>query len=241
MVQIIPRKQRPVPERPVIIQSGEHCLEGLFINKENDHWPALLNSPHPHFGGNMDSSLLNELAYALSKENISSLRYNYRGVGGSQGESQGGEAEVQDMVSAMDFLLDSTHGDKNGAMVSAGFSFGSWIAYKVAQQDQRIRRTLLVAPPIQSFDFSDLPKIKTSLALLVGERDQYCPVNELQKLLAHLKTKNSFWKEPLLFVVPEASHYFVRGLSQAGRVGATYLRTGKLIDPLEEKTEEIKK
>ena len=227
MVDLKPRPMRPIPERPVIIQSGENCLEGLLINKKTDFLPALFNSPNPKFGGNMNSTLLNELAYALNQEGISSLRYNYRGVGASQGESLGNEEEAKDMMAALEFLLESTTGNLQDPLVVAGYSFGAWIAYLNAKVDHRIKRTLLISPPIEKLDFSNLSRVKGSLAILVGEKDHFCPVDTLKDFLKNLADKNTSWKPPAVYVVLEASHYFVHGLNEAGKVGAHYLQKGK--------------
>lgn len=226
MVKIISRPKHPIPERPVIIQSGDLCLEGLWIRKKEEFLPCIINSPHPQYGGTMDSPYLNELAYILANGEVSSLRFNYRGTGASQGEYSGSEGEQADMRAAMDFLLESVS-ENSSTLVAAGYSFGSWIAGLVAQKDPRIRRTLLVAPPILKYDFSFLPNIKTSIAILVGDQDEFCPLDQLDLLLKDLSRKFPQWDLPPVFEVPDASHYFVRGLSIAGTVSASYLMHGK--------------
>jgi len=224
MVRVIPRPKRSVPERPVIIQSGDLCLEGLWIQKEIEFLPCIINSPHPRYGGTMDSPVLNELAFALANQGVTNLRFNYRGTGASQGQAEGGMGEIKDMVAAINFLLASIP-ENHSSLVAAGYSFGSWVASQVAIDDPHIRRTLLIAPPILNHDFQFLAQMKTSWAILVGDRDKFCPLEDLEKLLEKLADQNP--NKPPVYIVSGASHYFVRGLQQMGAAAMHYLCYGK--------------
>lgn len=232
MVKITPRPRRPLPERPVLIQSGELVLEGLYIRKNSEDMPALLSSPHPQFGGSMDSPYINELAYALARAEVASLRYNYRGVGASQGQWSEGKGELEDLAAAADVLLETFYAEQNEPaardLVLAGYSFGSWLSLRQALNDRRVQRLLLVAPPInkEGYDFSALPNLRMQVGILVGDKDTFCPTKVLEKFLRDLSKKHPKWKPPEVYIVPEASHFFVRGLSNAGAAGARFLRTG---------------
>lgn len=247
MVKIIPRPRRPLPERPVLIQSGDLVLEGLYINRKREGLatPVLLNAPHPQFGGSMDSPVINEIAYALSREKVSSLRFNYRGCGGSQGAYEGGPGEMKDEEAASRFLLETYYDapkdrkeTKKGVVISApfsvaGFSFGSWIGFnnalKKTYPHKHIERLLLIAPPLEKseYDFADLPKLKVEVGILVGERDTFCKVKTLENFLAKLEKKHPKWQRPQTFFVKNASHFFVQGLSEAGEAAAQFLTKGR--------------
>lgn len=247
MVKIIPRPRRPLPERPVLIQSEELVLEGLYINRKREGraTPVLLNAPHPQFGGSMDSPVINEIAYALSREKVSSLRFNYRGCGGSQGVYEGGPGEMLDVAAASKFLLETYYEEaefrkesKKGVVINApfsiaGFSFGSWVGFnnalKKTYPHKNLERLLLVAPPLEKpeYDYSNLPKLKMEVGILVGERDTFCKIKTLENFLQQLEKKHPKWRRPQTYFVKNASHFFVQGLSEAGEAAAQFLTKGR--------------
>ncbi|MCO5171870.1 MAG: alpha/beta hydrolase [Planctomycetes bacterium] len=157
-------------ERPVVIPGGEWCLDGIYLRGQAPG--LLLASPLPGSGGSMANPLTNELAYAAAHAGRASLRMDYRGVAGSEGQpSDDLDAAVADLRLGLDFLLEST-GAPRAAI--AGVSTGCWAALAAAVADPRIDRVLLVAPPRRQGPppgTPDYAALGRPLLVVVGELD----------------------------------------------------------------------
>lgn len=202
-------------ERPVVIQCGaeERVLEGLYHKGEKT--PVLLAPPHPMLGGSMDAPVLNEIAFACYKEKFPSLRFNYRGVGASQGTmSPSVDDAAEDMAYALDLLLETC---ERARAVIGGYSFGAMAAGKLAMKvGGRAKALLLVSPPVDRMDCSFLREIDAPAFIAVGERDDYGPP---EKVRALFKDK----KDTVIREIAMADHFFSRGLADLGREVRTWL------------------
>jgi alpha/beta superfamily hydrolase len=106
----------------------------------------------------------------------------------------------------------------------AGFSFGSWIAARLAVERPDVEQLLLVAPPVRRMSFEILLTGRVPKLVLQGTHDEVCPLDELQEQFPA-------WAEPKrLVVVPEATHFFDRRLGELGRAIDDSLRP-EAMDP----------
>jgi alpha/beta superfamily hydrolase len=157
-------------ERPVVIPGPIGCLDGIYLR--GDVPPLLLASPLPGGGGSMNNPLTNEVAYAAAYAGRASLRMDYRGVAGSEGEPTDDLAKaVEDLRLGIDFLLETTRGQR---LAIAGVGSGCWAALAAAVADERIDRVLLVAPSRTHGVAPGTPAyadIKRPLLVIVGELD----------------------------------------------------------------------
>lgn len=130
-------------ERPVAIPAGAGCLDGIYLRGDG---PGLVIAPPlPLGGGSMQSAVANELAYAAARARRASLRFDYRGVAGSEGHATDDLAtNAEDLRAGVDFVLETTRTERVGV---AGIGSGCWVALAAAKVDRRIDRVLLVAPP----------------------------------------------------------------------------------------------
>ena len=156
-------------EERVFFEKDRVRLEGLFAVAGGTKG-AVISHPHSLMGGDMWNSVVETVAQALFDAGISTLRFNFRGVGGSGGHFDEGRGEQADLLSAFAFLED--RGIKE--VLPAGYSFGAWVTAGVLG-----RRTpapaLFVAPPIEMFSF-DSETLRNRVGLIVcGDRDPYCP------------------------------------------------------------------
>jgi alpha/beta superfamily hydrolase len=141
----------------------------------------------------------NELAYALYKAGYASLRFNWRGVGASQGRITGdSRAAEADYRAAFEQLVESVEGHAIGA----GYSFGAATALRVALGEPRIRRLLLVAPPVSMIRDLPLDRLAVPIHVFVGGRDTFAPPDELSEILGPLP-------DARVEVIPPADHFFV--------------------------------
>jgi alpha/beta superfamily hydrolase len=140
---------------------------------------AVVAPPHPLMGGSLDNPVVNEIAYGLFKAGLGSLRFNWRGVGASQGSRTGDpDAAVRDFCGALAHLRAS------GATVdvAAGYSFGAATAVRAVLAGEPITELVLVAPPVAMISQLPLGSLRLRTHVLVGERDQFAQVDELERL-----------------------------------------------------------
>ena len=167
----------------------------VVINEENKTLWAILCHPHPLYGGNMDDAIVRIVEKALASQRISTLRFNFRGTGFSEGKHDDGNGEVEDLLSIYDWVADSYKPEK---IIIAGYSFGAVVAAKAAPQIKS-DLVLLVAPPtraIHPYFFTE-----STVVAITGSQDDF--VNN--KDLASLVEKSPNLK---VTVIDGADHFF---------------------------------
>jgi alpha/beta superfamily hydrolase len=182
---------------PIPVAGSGLVLEGVW--QKGDRRGAVIAPPHPEFGGSLEHPVLSELAYALYNAGIASLRFNWRGVGASQGRITGDAgAADEDYLAAVDQVVETT-----GAplVIAAGYSFGAATALRVGLRDPRVAELILVAPPVAMIAPLALADFRGPVHVIVGGRDSYAPLDELSALLEGLPNAN-------LDVIPKADHFF---------------------------------
>ena len=142
-------------EESVNIPSGQLKLEGLIAKPTGvaSARGAVVCHPHPLYGGSMHNNVVEAILAALWKRDFATLRFNFRGVGASEGEHSGGLGEADDAKAALQFLL-SQAGVAKDAAVMAGYSFGAAIAMRVGAELENVATIAAVALPVGMSDFS---------------------------------------------------------------------------------------
>lgn len=170
-------------QKPVVIRSSELSLEGILTRGSEGKRPVLLCSPHPLYGGNMHYEVIVTVAEELFNMGHAVLRFNYRGVGKSEGDYSGGRGEAEDTCRAADFLKRETDSDR--IMVCA-YSFGAWVTMLCRQGRDEGRDDLspliLISPPNAMMDF-DFSPAGAEIFVFAGTRDDYCDINLVSKQL----------------------------------------------------------
>ena len=130
----------------VIFTGPEGRLEGRYHpQKERDAPIAIVLHPHPAYGGTMNNKVVYNLHYTFYNLGFTVLRFNFRGVGRSQGEYDMGIGELSDAASALDYLQSMNQNAKHCWV--AGFSFGAWIGMQLLMRRPEITGFISVAPP----------------------------------------------------------------------------------------------
>ena len=139
----------------VIINGPEGRLECRYMPSSNPNAPtALILHPEPDRGGTMNNRVTFAKYKLLQERGFSVMRFNFRGVGRSQGTYDKGEGELSDAAAAMDWLQ-SQHPGSSDCWI-AGFSFGSWIGMQLMMRRPEITGFLAVSPPAVTHDFAFL-------------------------------------------------------------------------------------
>lgn len=169
----------------VIINGPEGRIEGRYHHCKTPNAPiALLLHPHPQHGGTMNNKVVYALYHAFVRRGFSALRFNFRGVGRSQGTFDRGEGELSDAASALDWL--QSYNANTRSCWIGGFSFGAWIGMQLLMRRPEIDGFIAVAPPANLYDFSFLAPCPSSGLIIQGDKDQIVTLEAQQKLVNKL-------------------------------------------------------
>ena len=159
-------------EMPEVIFAGpEGRLEGRYHpQKDRDAPIAIVLHPHPQFGGTMNNKVVYNLHYAFYNLGFTVLRFNFRGVGRSQGEYDQGIGELSDAATALDYLQSMNQNSKHCWV--AGFSFGAWIGMQLLMRRPEITGFISVSPPANMYDFSFLAPCPSSGLIINGSAEE---------------------------------------------------------------------
>ena len=191
----IPQDVTSVKEERIFFKSGRFSIEGLFASFDGPRG-VVITHPHPLMGGSMRNNVVDTLVLALYQNGFSTLRFNFRGVGRSEGVYNNGVGEQEDVKGAIDFLT-----EKGGKDISlTGYSFGAWVNTKLIADQDFLSDAIMVSPPIDFLDF-DFPSLKGKVGLIIcGDSDQFCPINRLKKITEQIDCKFE--------VVKGADHFY---------------------------------
>jgi hypothetical protein len=183
--------------KEVFFKAGNIVLEGRLLENKGKKGVVICH-PHPQFGGSMDNNVVDALSNTFFDCGFTALKFNFRGVGKSGGNFAGGEGEQEDVRAARDYL-ESISKDE---IFLAGYSFGAWVGAKVIMTDSRFKKSILISPPVGLLDFGFLPEKNEIKLIIYGEKDEFCPLGQLEEIFKDLK------KEGRLRKVEGADHFY---------------------------------
>jgi alpha/beta superfamily hydrolase len=198
------RRERPVT---IAVEGEGIVLEGVW--QSGSERAAVIAPPHPEFGGDLENAAVSEIAHAFYKAGYASLRFNWRGVGASQGNVTGNlDSAEADFRAALKQLVAT----KDVPVIGAGYSFGAATALRVALREPIIRELLLVAPPVSMIRGLPLEQLDQPLHVIVGTEDTFSPFDQLSELLTPLANAR-------IDVIPGADHFFaITGLAELSQL-----------------------
>lgn len=189
----------------VIFNGPEGRLEGRYRHGLVRNAPvALVLHPHPRHGGTMNNKVVYNLFQSFHKAGFSVLRFNFRGVGRSQGRYNGGVGEIADATSAFDWLQ-AYNPNAVGCWIG-GFSFGAWIAMQVLMRRPEIDGFVCVSPPVNLYDFGFLEPCPSSGLVIHGREDELVPEGDVRRLRDRLRRQKAITVD--YAAIPGASHFF---------------------------------
>ena len=204
---------------PEIIFAGPAGrIEGRYHPARQKNAPiAIILHPHPQFGGTMNHPIIYQLYYAFVHRGFSALRFNFRGVGRSQGSFDHGTGELSDAASALDWA--QTINPEARACWVAGFSFGAWIGMQLLMRRPEVEGFISIAPPANLYDFTFLAPCPSSGLMVNGAKDRVVPTESVRGLVDRLKTQKGIVID--YDVVEGGTHFWMENLPEVEhRVGA---------------------
>jgi len=178
-------------ETRVKFPCGDLFLEGVTTvpQSKGPFAGVVVCHPHPLYGGEMDNNVVIPICQVLAQASIASLRFNFRGVGASQGRFADGVGERQDVVAAISYLLTLEAVDKNRIGL-CGYSFGGAVSLEVAPVDERVKALALISPAISTY--VPLKQYTKPKLIVCGGADQFVSIISLQRLAEELPPPNDF-------------------------------------------------
>jgi uncharacterized protein len=197
-------------EQQLTLNGLSGTLEAILQSPKNPNQNilAVLGHPHSLYGGTMQNKVVTTLARAFQDCGISSLRFNFRGVGQSQGVYDHGIGESDDMLTVM------KHFQKDNAKLQfylAGFSFGSYVAYRTAALYQEysseinlpeLKGLISVAPAVDHYDFTEYKYLTFPWSIIQGEEDDTALPKSVYSWHEKLEP------QPKLIKMPDTGHFF---------------------------------
>ena len=204
----------------IIINGPAGRIEGRYLPPKVVNAPiALMLHPHPQHGGTMNNKIVYTLYNLFAQRGFGTLRFNFRGVGRSQGTFDRGEGELSDAAAALDWL--QTYNPDAPACWIAGFSFGAWIGMQLLMRRPEISGFISIAPPANLFDFSFLAPCPSSGLIVHGTVDEVVPSESVQKLVDKLSSQRDITVK--YKSIPGANHFFTNKIEQMGNSVGAYL------------------
>ena len=206
---------------PEIFFSGpEGRIEGRYHHNETKGAPlVVVMHPHPLYGGTMNNKITYNLYQAFVRSGFSALRFNFRGIGKSQGKFDDGIGELADAATALDWIQQQNM-DASACWI-AGFSFGAWIAMQLLMRRPEINGFISVSPPANLYDFSFLSPCPTAGLITMGDRDEIVEEDAVSKLAAKLAGQKGANLEYKL--IHGADHYYRSQMEELNNITEDYI------------------
>ncbi len=205
----------------VIFAGPEGRLEGRY-HPAGDAAPlGIVLHAHPKGGGSMNDPVVLMLFDMLKDRGFAVLRFNFRGVGRSQGVFDHGVGELSDAASALDWMQGLPQNANAPFCWVAGYSFGAWISMQLLMRRPEVRGFTSVAPPMNMYDFSFLAPCPASGLVINGSQDQVVPPDEVERVVTKIRTQKDITVDHQ--VLDGANHFFDGHLDDLERRCADYL------------------
>jgi hypothetical protein len=200
-------------EKQIRFQSGDIEIEGLLCSSVGDKG-VVITHPHPLYGGNMYNNVVESLFRIYQLAGHTTLRFNFRSVGASEGDYDNGIGEQEDVKAALNYL---TQREKK-VLDLAGYSFGSWVNALAISEVDTVDRMVMISPPVAFMDFNSVGLTPQLQLVVAGSRDDIAPPELINNMLpmwnprAHLE------------VIDGADHFYLGYTGKLESVLAAYLK-----------------
>ena len=210
----------------LLIPGPEGKIEAKYNHNNDDSAPmALILHPDPSKGGTMNTKIVFQLYKLFINNGFSTIRFNFRGVGKSDGLFDNGEGELIDAASVLDWLQQYNTNSKKCWVV--GFSFGAWVAMQLLMRRPEINGFVCVSPPANIRDFSFLAPCPSSGIIIHGDKDTIASYDSAKILFEKLQKQK---KEDIIFrSVKGADHFYENYKEEFSSIVNSYIKN-KLLE-----------
>ncbi|MBT4880303.1 MAG: alpha/beta hydrolase [Alphaproteobacteria bacterium] len=189
----------------ILINGPEGRIEARYsLAKDPDAPVALVLHPHPLQGGTMNNKVTYLMYQAFLEKGFTVMRFNFRGIGRSEGEYGEGEGELSDAASVLDWLR--LFRPNASEFWVGGFSFGAWVGMQLLMRRPEVRGFISVSPPANQYDFSFLAPCPISGTIIHGQQDEVVPPEIIDNLLEKLAKQKGIHVDQR--VISGADHFF---------------------------------
>jgi len=205
-------------EEKITFESGPCRLEG--------YWQAgakgkgvVITHPHPLYGGTMNNPVVETVQSAYRQHGYATLRFNFRGVGGSRGNYDKGMGEQADVRAAIAYVESMNV----SAVDLAGYSFGAWVNTGVAADSPTaIKSMMMISPPVGLIEFENVNVLSCLKLVVTGGRDDIAPVNQIRDMLPT-------WNPDAQFeVIDGCDHFYSGHLDKLKVILTSFLQSQKI-------------
>jgi uncharacterized protein len=186
-------------EKKIAFVSEDNRLEGIYAQGSNGKG-VVITHPHPLYGGDMHNGVVESIADAYREKGYSTLRFNFRGVGASDGAHDDGNGEQEDVLAARAYLEQT--GIEQVDLV--GYSFGAWVNARVGCGGSADGQMVMVSPPVAFIDYSAVGRLPCLKLVVAGSRDAYAPTGQIRNMLPG-------WNDGAVFKIIEGADHFYGG------------------------------
>jgi hypothetical protein len=192
--------------------SDGHEIEGR-LEKSSLQKSVAITHPHPLYGGDMHNNVVKALTRVYRQNGYTSLRFNFRGVGNSQGSHGNGIGEQADVHAAVSYLADL--GIEQIDL--AGYSFGAWVNALSSINEPRLANMIMVSPPVAFIDFGAISDLGSLRLIVTGSRDDIAPPDLIEK------SYHGWNAEAQFEIISGADHFYLGYIDKLEAILAAYL------------------
>ena len=204
----------------VIFNGPDGRLEGRYHQSKKPNAPiAIVLHPHPLHGGNMNNRVVFIMFNNFVERGFSVLRFNFRGVGRSQGAFDNGVGELSDAAYAFDWMQQFS--SNSPFCWIGGYSFGALISMQLMMRRPEIEGFVSISPPAGTEDFSFLAPCPSSGLIIHGDKDTHVPLDAVKKLAQKLDGQKNISVN--LSIVKGADHFYKDNMDNLSKEVASYL------------------
>ena len=204
----------------VIFNGPDGRLEGRYHQSKKPDAPiAIVLHPHPLHGGNMNNRVVFIMFNTFVERGFSVLRFNFRGVGRSQGAFDNGVGELSDAAYAFDWM--QQFNSNSPFCWIGGYSFGALISMQLMMRRPEIEGFVSISPPAGTEDFSFLAPCPSSGLIIHGDKDTHVPLDAVKKLAQKLDGQQNISVN--LSTVKGADHFYKDNMDNLSKEVASYL------------------
>ena len=205
-------------DEKVTVASQGAELEGL-IHRSSATTGVVITHPHSLYGGTMHNPVVEMIQRAYRQTSFATLRFNFRGVGDSQGNFDNGIGEQNDVRAAIAAVEERGFSD----VALAGYSFGAWVnARLIAKNPIAIASMLMVSPPVGSIEFGNVSALNSLKLVVTGSRDDIAPAEQIRALLP-------IWNPEAHFeIIDGCDHFYIGYLDKLQSILTTYLQNQQI-------------